>query len=60
MLYSFLNDELYFITDAIRQVQKYHLVWGKDYSYNNKTNEFRHLNEPADKTELINSWFILE
>jgi selenocysteine lyase/cysteine desulfurase len=54
------NDELYFITDAIRQVRKYHSVWGKDYTYNNKTNEFRHFNEPADKTELINSWFILE
>ncbi len=53
------NDELYLITDAIRQIQINHKVWGKDYSYDNKTNEFRHLNEPMDKTELINSWFNL-
>jgi selenocysteine lyase/cysteine desulfurase len=53
------NDELLFITDAIRQVQKNHSVWGKENTYNNKTNEFRHFNEPADKTELINSWFNL-
>jgi len=54
------NDELYLITDAIHQVQKNHKVWGKDYTYNNKTNEFRHFQEPADKTELICDWFNLE
>jgi len=54
------NNELYYITDAIRQVQKNHHVWGKDYTYNNKTNEFKHFNEPADKTDLICDWFNLE
>jgi len=57
---TMLNDELYFITDAILQVQKNHRVWGKDYTYNNRTNEFRHFQEPADKTELIYDWFNLE
>lgn len=54
------NDELLFITDAIREVQKNHEIWGKDYSYNNKTNEFKHYKEPADKTELVSDWFHLE
>lgn len=53
------NDELYFITDAIQQVQKNHHVWEKDYTYNHKTNEFRHFREPADKTELVCDWFKL-
>ncbi len=54
------NNELYFILDGIRQVQKNHLIWGKDYIYNRKTNEFRHFMEPEDKTELVNDWFILD
>jgi hypothetical protein len=54
------NEELFFITDGIRQVQKNHSVWGEEYTYNNKTNEFRHKNEPEDKTELISRWFNLD
>ena len=53
------NDELYFITDAIVQVQKNHATWGKDYTYNHKTNEFRHFKEPVDKTALVCDWFRL-
>jgi selenocysteine lyase/cysteine desulfurase len=53
------NDELYFITNAIQQVQKNHPVWGKDYTYNHHTNEFRHFKEPVDKTELVCDWFKL-
>jgi len=36
-----------------------HTIWGKDYTYNHKTNEFRHCIEPEDKTELICDWFNL-
>jgi selenocysteine lyase/cysteine desulfurase len=54
------NDELFFILDGIRQVQKNHLIWRKDYVYNPKTNEFRHINEPEDKTERVCDWFQLE
>jgi selenocysteine lyase/cysteine desulfurase len=54
------DDELYFILDGIKQVQQYHREWGKDYTYNNKTNEFRHFSEPQDKTVLICDWFNLE
>ncbi len=54
------NEELFFILEAIRQVQINHLIWGKDYIYNNKTNEFRHRSEVNDKTMLILPWFELE
>ncbi len=54
------DDELYFIIDAIRQVQKNHHTWGKDYIYNRHTNEFRHYKEPEDKTVLVKDWFNLD
>jgi selenocysteine lyase/cysteine desulfurase len=51
------DEELYFILDAIKQVQLNHLAWRDDYIYNNKTNEFRHKGEPDDKTEVVKPWF---
>jgi len=54
------DKELLFILDAISEVQKNHLTWGKAYIYNPKTNEFRHINEPEDKTERVCDWFRLE
>jgi selenocysteine lyase/cysteine desulfurase len=53
------DDELLYITDAIRQVQKNHKKWSDDYIYNRQTNEFRHQNEPEDKTVLVREWFDL-
>jgi hypothetical protein len=53
------NKELYFSINAIKQVNQFHAEWGKDYIYNNQTNEFRHKLEPEDKTEIIKSWFKL-
>ena len=53
------NDELYFTIDAIKQVQKNHKTWGRDYIYNNTTNEFRYRDEPLDKTVLVRDWFDL-
>ena len=53
------TDELYFTIDAIKQVQLNHQIWGKDYLYLNKINEFRHINEPEDKTSLVCDWFKL-
>jgi len=51
------NEELYFILNAVKQVQLNHLSWRNDYIYNNKTNEFRHKSEPDDKTEIVKPWF---
>lgn len=54
------DDELLTITDAIRQIQENHVEWSKDYIYNLKTNEFRHKDEPEDKTEYIRDWFKID
>ena len=54
------NEELYFILEAISQIQINHLEWEKDYIYVNKTNEFRHFKEVEDKTVFVVPWFELE
>lgn len=53
------DEELLYITDAIRQVQAHHKNWRDDYIYNRHTNEFRHRIEPEDKTSQISNWFDL-
>jgi len=54
------DDELDTLIFAIRQVKKNHLEWQKDYVYNKYTNEFRHIDEPIDKTEVVIPWFNLD
>lgn len=53
------DEELLTVTRGIREVQKNHKEWAKDYVYNNKINEFRHKDEPEDKTKNILAWFKL-
>nr|NQU89258.1 aminotransferase class V-fold PLP-dependent enzyme [Bacteroidota bacterium] len=53
------DDELYFAIDAIEKVQQNHKSWAVNYIYNNKTNEFRHKNEPEDRSFQIRDWFKL-
>ncbi len=54
------DEELYFITDAIKQVSVHHLEWNKNYLYNKHTNEFKHISEGGQKDDLVESWFRLE
>ncbi|MCF8229406.1 MAG: aminotransferase class V-fold PLP-dependent enzyme [Bacteroidales bacterium] len=51
------DEELLFIADAIKQIRKNAGEWAKDYIYNKHNNEFRHKDEPEDKTMLIRDWF---
>jgi len=51
------DDELDRITQALYEISKNHKHWIEDYIYNKKTNEFRHKDEPKDKTPLIRDWF---
>jgi selenocysteine lyase/cysteine desulfurase len=53
------DNEVGYIIDAIRQVQRNHKKWGEDYLYNRHVNEFRHRDEPEDKTVLVQDWFNL-
>lgn len=50
-------DEIELLAEAVKEIRKNYKTWGDDYIYNRHTNEFRHRNEPADKTGIIAPWF---
>jgi selenocysteine lyase/cysteine desulfurase len=54
------NDELLFITDAIKQTVEKAEEWKKDYCYNSHTNEFTHCHFTNNKTPDISEWFKLD
>jgi len=54
------NKELDIIADAIGQISENHKEWSRDYVYNNHINEFRHKDEPEDKTSVIIPWFEID
>jgi selenocysteine lyase/cysteine desulfurase len=51
--------ELEYILDAIKDIAKNHKKWSADYVYNRHLNEFRHRDEPEDKTVVVKDWFEL-
>jgi len=53
------DDELHYVVNAINEVSVKIKEWSPDYIYNNQTNEFKHKNEPEDKTVQIEKWFSL-
>lgn len=56
---TMLNDELYFITDAISSIVKNIDSWQKDYIYDKTKNEFYHKNHNNTELEKVKSWFNL-
>lgn len=53
------NNELEEVAKALQQIADNYKDWGKDYTYDPNTNEFRHKNEIQDKTEIVKEWFTL-
>lgn len=51
------NEELLYITDAIRQISENITTWGKDYSYDSHTNEFHHHTNKGVLTNDFSHWF---
>ena len=56
---TMLNDEIYFITNAIRMIVENIENWEKDYKYDKTKNEFFHINHNDSELEKIKSWFRL-
>ncbi|WP_373471405.1 aminotransferase class V-fold PLP-dependent enzyme [Carnobacterium alterfunditum] len=54
------EDELLFITDAIRQVAGNAGEWGKDYYYNQHTNEYHHEGYTDKDLPAYYRWFELD
>lgn len=57
---TMLDEELDLFLEAVRGISEHIDEWNKDYVYHKKLNEFKHKDEPVDKTELIKEWFKLE
>ncbi|HRY98518.1 MAG TPA: aminotransferase class V-fold PLP-dependent enzyme [Bacteroidales bacterium] len=53
------NDEIRFIAQAVEETATHGKAWAADYLYIPRNNEFRHLNEAEDKTDLVRPWFEL-
>jgi hypothetical protein len=53
------DDEIYFITNAIREIVKNIDRWEKDYQYNSHTNEFHHIRAVDDGMKHVKKWFEL-
>jgi len=53
---TMMDAELFYIMDALEQIQKNHTEWGKDYSYNKKNNEFRY-NKRMEGNINVEEWF---
>jgi selenocysteine lyase/cysteine desulfurase len=53
------DEELDLLVEGVKAIAENHREWGKDYIYNKHTNEYRHTNEPEDKTEVVKPWFRL-
>lgn len=51
------TEEIQYVCDSIRDLAQNHAVWGSDYEYNSKTNEFRHKAAVLTEKERVSSWF---
>lgn len=54
------DHELDILLQAVRDISENIEEWKKDYIYNKRKNEFRHKDEPEDKTERVVDWFSLD
>ncbi|MCF8368902.1 MAG: aminotransferase class V-fold PLP-dependent enzyme [Bacteroidales bacterium] len=53
-------EELNLFFEALKDISQNIGKLKPDYIYNKKTNEYRHKNEPEDKTDLITEWFKMD
>ena len=53
------DSEIIFIADALKDIQKNHKTWQKEYIYSSKTNEFRHTSMKKDEEYKVEKWFDL-
>ncbi|MBW7886785.1 MAG: aminotransferase class V-fold PLP-dependent enzyme [Bacteroidetes bacterium] len=51
------NEEIMYIADALRQIEKNIFVWQNDYAYNNQSNEYFHKNENGILSAMAQQWF---
>jgi selenocysteine lyase/cysteine desulfurase len=50
------NDEVHYVCQSIKAVAQNHQEWGKDYFYDEKTNEYIHNTQPETVKKLVQKW----
>ncbi|MCH7516750.1 MAG: aminotransferase class V-fold PLP-dependent enzyme, partial [Bacteroidetes bacterium] len=53
------NDEIYFIINAIKEIVENIENWQSDYDYDLHKNEFFHIADDGNQSEIIKEWFNL-
>ncbi|KAA0266052.1 MAG: hypothetical protein EDM75_00755, partial [Chlorobiota bacterium] len=53
------NDELYLITNAIKEIVENIDKWQKDYTYDIHKNEYLHNSSNGEDKKRVKSWFDL-
>jgi len=51
------DEEMDFIIDALRQIQKNARNWERDYTYDSRMNEYRNRNENGAVRNAVEEWF---
>ncbi|MEZ4788165.1 MAG: aminotransferase class V-fold PLP-dependent enzyme [Flavobacterium haoranii] len=51
------NKEIEYVCNAILDLASNFKEWSKDYTYSNKTNEFKHISQQNTIQEKVDSWF---
>lgn len=54
------NEEIYFITDALKQIVNNIDEWKKDYTYSSHNNEFYHITKNGKEEDEIRQWFTMK
>ena len=53
------GDELETVIRALEEISEHGSEWSADYTYNRRTNEFRHRDDTGEGMERVKSWFNL-
>jgi selenocysteine lyase/cysteine desulfurase len=53
------DEELDFILEALRQIQRHGEEWARDYTYDSHTNEFHHKAGDGQLRRMVEQWFVL-
>ena len=51
------DEEVDYILFAIKEVVENHVEWGKEYVYDNQSNEFVHLKFGKQEQQMVQQWF---
>ena len=54
------DNELESVITALREIQADASVWSEDYTYDKRTNEYRHKDDRGDGREKVKRWFNLQ